>query len=89
MQKFLHKVAERAECCNALSVCWRTLLRFFSRSIRASCRESQLPDQAVRSQPILIIVLTQSSGKYELHSRMFPTERTLPALIVRLAISVV
>jgi hypothetical protein len=36
----------------------------------------------------LIIILTQSSGKYELHSRMFPIERTLPTLIVRFAISV-
>src|ERR1700676_39819 len=45
-------------------------------------------DYAVRSQPILIIVLMQSSGKYNFQSRTFSAERVLSISFVRLAISV-
>jgi hypothetical protein len=44
-------------------------------------------NQALRSQPILIIRLTHSPGKYEFHSRMLPFERAHSALI-RLAVSI-
>jgi hypothetical protein len=43
-------------------------------------------DQTVLSQRISIIVLRQSSGKYDCHG--WTTERTLPSLIFRLAISI-
>lgn len=46
----------------------------------------QFPDQALRSQPILIIRLTHFPGKYEFHSRMLSFERARSALI-RSAIS--
>ncbi len=38
-----------------------------------------LGDQAVLSHPILIIVLTHSGGKYELHNRTFRSERSMSA----------
>jgi hypothetical protein len=47
-----------------------------------------IPDQVVRSQPISIILLTQSCGKYDLHSRIFATERILVTPNVRWAMLV-
>jgi hypothetical protein len=55
---------------------------------RSPWRSRALTDYAVRSQPILIIVLTQSSGKYNLHCRTFSAECMLSISFVRLAISV-
>jgi hypothetical protein len=67
---------------NGYRIIWTTLqsLQRVSRF-----RESQLPDQVVRSQPNLTIVSTQSYGKYEVHSRIFSIERTPSTLIVRVA----
>jgi hypothetical protein len=43
-------------------------------------RESiDLGDQAVLSHPILIIVLTHSGGKYDLHNRTFRSARSMSA----------
>ena len=43
-------------------------------------------DHVVLSHPILIIVLTHSGGKYDLHNRTFRSERSMS--VGRLVISV-
>src|SRR5216683_288785 len=40
-------------------------------------------DQVVTSQPIAIIALTQSSGKYDIHCKMFSSERATSASLTR------
>ena len=56
-------------------------LRRRSRSTRFVVGESQLPNQAVRSQLNLIIVIRQSSGKYDCHG--WTTERGAGAANLR------
>jgi hypothetical protein len=41
-----------------------------------------------RSQPILIMVSTQSSGRYDRHSRMFSAERAASASLIRPSTSI-
>jgi hypothetical protein len=67
---------------------WRAPAFRRRRPILPQTRVATFKDYAVRSQPILIIVLTQSSGKYNFHSRTFSAERMLSISFVRLAISV-
>src|ERR1700737_5525224 len=45
--------------------------------------ESRSLDQVVTSQPISIMVLMQSSGKYDIHCKMFSSERAASSALTR------
>ena len=48
--------------------------------------ECRPPDQVVTSQPIAIMDLMQSSGKYDIHCSMFRSERAVSASFGRTSI---
>jgi hypothetical protein len=54
-------------------------LTIASRRDNPECRSL---DQVVTSQPMSIMVLMQSSGKYDIHRKMFSSERATSASLI-------